>query len=77
MITVKEYAARRRDLMSMMAPNSIAIVTGAGEKIRSRDTHYPFKQATSFSYLCGFAEPQAVLGSNSWSRAGSVPAVLS
>jgi len=61
MITVKEYAARRRDLMSMMAPNSIAIITGAGEKVRSRDTHYPFKQATSFSYLCGFAEPQAVL----------------
>ncbi|ETN93714.1 Xaa-Pro aminopeptidase [Gammaproteobacteria bacterium MOLA455] len=61
MITVKEYAARRRDLMSMMAPNSIAIITGAVEKIRSRDTHYPYKQSTSLSYLCGFPEPQAVL----------------
>jgi Xaa-Pro aminopeptidase len=61
MITVKEYATRRSDLMSMMAPNSIAIITGAVEKIRSRDTHYPFKQATSLSYLCGFAEPQAAL----------------
>ncbi len=61
MITVKEYSARRRDLMSMMAPNSIAIITGAVEKIRSRDTHYPYKQSTSLSYLCGFPEPQAVL----------------
>ena len=61
MITAKEYAARRRELMAMMAANSIAIVTAAPEKIRSRDTHYPYKQATSLSYLCGFAEPESVL----------------
>ncbi|MDC0088745.1 Xaa-Pro aminopeptidase [Porticoccaceae bacterium] len=61
MITAKEYAARRRELMAMMAANSIAIVTAAPEKIRSRDIHYPYKQATSLSYLCGFAEPESVL----------------
>jgi len=61
MITAKDYAARRRELMAMMAANSIAIVTAAPEKIRSRDTHYPYKQATSLSYLCGFAEPESVL----------------
>ena len=61
MITANEYKARRRELMSMMAANSIAVITAAPEKIRSRDTHYPYKQATSFSYLCGFAEPESVL----------------
>jgi Xaa-Pro aminopeptidase len=61
MITAKEYAARRRELMSTMQGNSIAIVAAAAEKIRSRDTHYPYKQATSLSYLCGFSEPESVL----------------
>ncbi len=61
MITAKEYAARCNELMSMMVANSIAIITAAPERIRSRDTHYPYKQATSLSYLCGFAEPESVL----------------
>jgi Xaa-Pro aminopeptidase len=61
MITAKEYAARRRELMSTMQGNSIAIVVAAAEKIRSRDTHYPYKQATNLSYLCGFSEPESVL----------------
>ncbi|MGB0448985.1 MAG: Xaa-Pro aminopeptidase [Porticoccaceae bacterium] len=61
MITAKEYAVRRRELMSTMQGNSIAIVAAAAEKIRSRDTHYPYKQATNLSYLCGFSEPESVL----------------
>ena len=47
--------------MSTMQGNSIAIVAAAAEKIRSRDTHYPYKQATNLSYLCGFSEPESVL----------------
>jgi Xaa-Pro aminopeptidase len=61
MITAKEYTARRRELMSTMQGNSIAIVAAAAEKIRSRDTHYPYKQSTNLSYLCGFSEPESVL----------------
>jgi len=61
MISAKEYTARRRELMSTMQGNSIAIVAAAAEKIRSRDTHYPYKQATNLSYLCGFSEPESVL----------------
>jgi Xaa-Pro aminopeptidase len=61
MITAKEYTARRRELMSTMQGNSIAVVAAAAEKIRSRDTHYPYKQATNLSYLCGFSEPESVL----------------
>ncbi len=61
MITPREYAARRRDLMAMMVPNSIAIVAAAPQAVRSRDTHYPYKQSTNLSYLTGFPEPEAVL----------------
>lgn len=61
MTTNKEYAARRKDLMSQMHKNSIAIISSAPEKIRSRDTHYPYKQNVNLSYLCGFPEPESVL----------------
>ena len=61
MISKKEYASRRKDLMSMMAANSIAIVAAAPEQVRSKDTLYPYKQSTNFSYLCGFSEPCAVM----------------
>lgn len=61
MTTNKEYAARRKDLMLQMHKNSIAIISSAPEKIRSRDTHYPYKQNVNLSYLCGFPEPESVL----------------
>ncbi len=61
MITSKEFARRRRDLMSMMEKNSIAIITAAPERIRSRDTHFPYRQDSDFHYLTGFPEPEAVL----------------
>ena len=61
MISKKEYAARRKDLMSMMAGNSIAVIAAAPEKVRSKDTLYPYKQSTNFSYLSGFSEPRAVM----------------
>ncbi len=60
-ISKQEYARRRRDLMSHMAPDSIAIVPSAREKIRNRDTTFPFRQDSDFYYLTGFAEPDAVL----------------
>jgi len=61
MIALKEYAQRRRELMAQMVPDSIAIIAAAPEAVRSRDTHYPYKQSTNLSYLSGFPEPQAVL----------------
>ncbi|BFM09471.1 Xaa-Pro aminopeptidase [Halioxenophilus aromaticivorans] len=56
-----EFARRRKDLMAMLEPNSIAIVATAEEKIRSRDTHFAFRPDSDFFYLSGFAEPGAVL----------------
>jgi len=61
MITPQEFARRRRDLMAMMGKNSIAILTAAPERVRSRDTHFPYRQDSDFHYLSGFPEPEAVL----------------
>ena len=55
-----ETAKRRRQLMRMMEPGSIAIIPAAPEKIRNRDTHYPYRQDSDFWYLTGFPEPEAV-----------------
>lgn len=60
-ISVQEYAARRYKLLSMLAPNSIAIIAGAQEQIRSNDTEYHFRQNSDFFYLTGFNEPDAFL----------------
>ncbi len=61
MISSSEYDRRRRDLMSLMAEDSIAIITAAPERTRSRDTHFPFRQDSDFQYLTGFPEPEAAL----------------
>lgn len=60
-ISKTEFARRRRNLMTLMDPNSIAIIPSAREQVRSRDTAYPFRQDSDFYYLSGFTEPDAVL----------------
>jgi len=61
MINKAEFARRRKRLMSMMGPDSIAILPSASEMTRSRDTEYRFRQDSDFHYLCGFNEPESVL----------------
>jgi Xaa-Pro aminopeptidase len=56
-----EYYRRRRQLMRMVGADAIVIVTAAPERIRSNDTHFPYRQDSDFHYLCGFPEPDAVL----------------
>jgi Xaa-Pro aminopeptidase len=60
-IAKTEFARRRKQLMGLMEPNSIAIVPAAPERTRSRDTEYHYRQDSDFLYLSGFEEPQAVL----------------
>jgi Xaa-Pro aminopeptidase len=60
-ISKTEFARRRKNLMALMDPNSIAIIPSAREQVRSRDTGYPFRQDSDFYYLSGFTEPDAVL----------------
>ena len=61
MIKAEEYVRRRRNLMRQMGNSAIAIVPGASEQVRSRDTHFRFRQDSNLRYLCGFPEPEAVL----------------
>lgn len=60
-INKTEFARRRKQLMDMMEPNSIAILPAAPERVRSRDTEYHYRQDSDFLYLSGFEEPQAVI----------------
>ncbi|GGY83621.1 Xaa-Pro aminopeptidase [Cellvibrio zantedeschiae] len=60
-ISKQEFARRRKALMAMMEPNSIAIVPAAPERTRSRDTEHHYRQDSDLFYLSGFPEPQAVL----------------
>lgn len=60
-ISKQEHARRRKALMALMEPNSIAVVPAAPERPRSRDTEYLYRQDSDFFYLSGFSEPGAVL----------------
>lgn len=60
-ITKQEFARRRKTLMDLMEPDSIAIIPSASMKVRNRDADYLFRQDSDFYYLTGFNEPDAVL----------------
>ncbi|WP_295443276.1 aminopeptidase P N-terminal domain-containing protein [uncultured Thiodictyon sp.] len=59
-MSVTDLRRRRRALLKAIGPDGIAILPGAREVIRNRDVHYPFRQASDFTYLTGFPEPDAV-----------------
>jgi Xaa-Pro aminopeptidase len=47
--------------MRIAGDDAILILPAALERIRSRDTHYPYRQDSDFWYLTGFPEPDAVV----------------
>ena len=55
-----EFAARRRRLMSQLGRGSAAVFVGALETTRNGDVDHPFRQDSTFYYLTGFEEPNAV-----------------
>ena len=61
MVKISEFAKRRKHLMDMSEKDSILIIPSANERIRSKDTTYPFRQDSDFWYLSGFNEPESVL----------------
>ena len=61
MVKPAEFARRRKLLMRMADQDAILILPSAPQRIRSHDTHYPYRQDSDFWYLSGFAEPEAVL----------------
>jgi Xaa-Pro aminopeptidase len=54
------YAGRRRRLAEAIG-EGVAVVPTAEERLRNRDTHYPYRFDSHFYYLTGFTEPEAVL----------------
>jgi len=54
------YRQRRARLLEKMQ-RGIAILPTAEEVARNGDTHYAYRHDSSFYYLTGFAEPEAVL----------------
>ena len=60
-IPANVYSRRRRQLMRMAGNDAIVVIPSAPERIRSRDTHYPYRQDSDLWYLSGFDEPEAVL----------------
>jgi Xaa-Pro aminopeptidase len=60
-IDAKEFVRRRKQLMRIAGDDAILVLPAALERIRSRDTHYPYRQDSDLWYLTGFPEPEAVL----------------
>ena len=54
------YANRRQRLLARLG-DGVAIVPTAHERLRNRDSHYPYRFDSYFWYLSGFPEPDAVM----------------
>jgi Xaa-Pro aminopeptidase len=54
------YASRRQRLAEALG-DAVAVVPTAPERVRNRDSHYPYRFDSHFYYLTGFTEPEAVL----------------
>ncbi|WP_028774347.1 aminopeptidase P N-terminal domain-containing protein [Shewanella waksmanii] len=54
------HQQRRAAVLAKLPSNSIAIVVGYQQKVRSKNIKYHFRQDNDFLYLTGFAEPDAV-----------------
>ena len=59
-LTQAEFQQRRDRLAAAMGPRSIAIIATREEMLRNRDADYKYRADSSFFYLTGFAEPEAV-----------------
>ena len=54
------FANRRARLIERMGSDAVAIIATREEMYRNRDADYKFRADSSFYYLTGFAEPEAV-----------------
>lgn len=54
------YQQRREALLAELPENSLAIIAGYQQKVRSKNIKYHFRQDNDFFYLTGFDEPDAV-----------------
>lgn len=61
MVNMKEYLARRKELMRLVGQEAAVIIPSASEILRNGDAVFPFRQNSDFYYLTGFEEPESVL----------------
>ncbi len=59
-LTQADFQERRDRLAEQIGPNSIAIIETSPVAMRNRDADYRYRADSSFYYLTGFAEPEAV-----------------
>ena len=59
-LTQADFQERRDRLAEEMGPRSIAIIATSAVAMRNRDADYKFRADSSFFYLTGFKEPEAV-----------------
>jgi len=57
---ISAFSARRARLLATMGAG-VAVIPTATEKLRNRDSHYPYRADSYFHYLSAFPEPEAVL----------------
>lgn len=56
-----DFAARRARLAAQLPDHSIVILATAPTHLRNNDAEYKYRADSSFYYLTGFAEPEALL----------------
>ncbi|GIU21735.1 MULTISPECIES: aminopeptidase P N-terminal domain-containing protein [unclassified Shewanella] len=54
------YHQRRSELLKQLPNNSLVLVAGYQQKVRSKNIKYHFRQDNDFLYLTGFDEPDAI-----------------
>jgi Xaa-Pro aminopeptidase len=57
-VDIQAFVDRRARLLRTMG-RGIAVIPTAPERVRNRDSHYPYRHDSYFYYLSGFAEPEA------------------
>ena len=57
---IQAFAERRARLLRNMG-RGIAVIPTAPERVRNRDSHYPYRHDSYFYYLSGFPEPEAAV----------------
>jgi len=62
-MSFESYRARRSRVLDAMAARGggVAIQPTAPERVRNRDSEYPFRFDSHFFYLSGFTEPESVI----------------
>jgi Xaa-Pro aminopeptidase len=59
-MNIEAFRARRNRLLAQMQ-RGVALIPTAPERVRNRDSHYPYRFDSYFYYLSAFREPEAVL----------------